>query len=288
MTSKKTLNYIKKLQDKNIKIIPLEPYTISTVEIKHKCECGKEYQQTPKRALLNNRCGCVGGRQKPTTKQFNEKLKNKNIETRIIGEYTDIFEKTLCRCVCGNEWETTPQSLLKGSKCGCMPQGPQVSHEEYLLMLLDKNIATIPIEKYITMETKIKHKCICGNIWSVKPVTIVNRDGHCGCRKLLQEEEIYRGKPTVLYYIKIGELYKIGLAMMQKYKTVEKAIEARYRQDSKIGLEYEIVTTKLYDDGIEALIEERRILEENLEFRYLGEKILIGGNTELFIKDIKY
>ena len=112
MNSQKTINYIEKLKAKNIKIKPLEPYIRSTDKILHKCECGNEYQQTPKRALLNNRCGCViSGRRKPTTEEFNKKLADKGIKTKIIGEYTDIFEKTKCLCICGNEFETIPQSL---------------------------------------------------------------------------------------------------------------------------------------------------------------------------------
>ena len=287
MYSKKTQDYIQKLQDKNIKIIPLEPYIRSTDKIKHRCECGKEYQQTPKRTLLNNKCGCnTGGRQKPTTEEFNKKLKDKGIKTKIIGEYKDIFVKTKCLCECGNEWETTPQSLMKGSNCGCRHQGPKISHEEYLEILKDKSIEIIPIEKYNTMNHKIKHKCICGNVWSVAPRSIIHRNYHCGCRKLLHEEELYKDKPTVLYYIKIGELYKIGIAMMQKYKTKENAIKARYYQDIKLGLEYEIIDSKLFNDGLEALYEERRILEEFSEFQYNGDKMLIGGNTELFNENI--
>ena len=287
MNSNKTLNYIKKLQDKKIKIRPLEPYRRSTDKILHKCECGNEYLQTPKRALLNNRCGCVvSGRQKPTTEEFNKKLLQKGIKTKIIGEYKSIFEKTLCECECGNKWETTPQSLEQGSKCGCKPQGPQFTHDDYIKILENKGIKTRPVEQYNGMNNKILHKCECGNKWIIAPRSIVSRNYHCGCRKLLQEEEIYKDKPTVLYYIKIGELYKIGLAMMQKFKTPEKAIQARYKQDEKLGLKYQILDYKIFNDGIEALDQERKILEKYKEKQYIGEKILIGGNTELFVTDI--
>ena len=221
MHSKKTQDYIQKLQDKNIKIIPLEPYIRSTDKIKHRCECGKEYQQTPKRTLLNNKCGCnTGGRQKPTTEEFNKKLKDKGIKTKIIGEYKDIFVKTKCLCECGNEWLAEPRNILSGKRCGC--------------------------------------------------------------RKLLHEEELYKDKPTVLYYIKIGELYKIGIAMMQKSKDEISAVEARYNKDVKLGLEYTILDYKLYKNGYTAYKKEQQILMDNINNRYIGEKILIGGNTELF------
>ena len=121
--------------------------------------------------------------------------------------------------------------------------------------------------------------------------SIINKGYHCGCRKLLQEDELYKDKPTVLYYIKIGTIYKIGLAMLQKHKNEERAIEARYRGDIKLGLEYEIVSHKLYEDGYEALQMERKILQENLNSKYNGDKIsspntCLIQSTELFLENI--
>ena len=45
-------------------------------------------------------------------------------------------------------------------------------------------------------------------------------------------------------------------------------------------------TTK-YSNGAEAFKEEQRIIEENIKFRYKGDKMLIdGGDSELFITNI--
>ena len=43
--SKYTTNeeYLQKLQDKSIKVIPLENYTSVNVKILHKCTCGNEW-----------------------------------------------------------------------------------------------------------------------------------------------------------------------------------------------------------------------------------------------------
>ena len=42
-----------------------------------------------------------------------------------------------------------------------------------------------------------------------------------------------------------------------------------------------------YKSGQDAYNEEQRILKEYKEFKYIGDKLLISGNTELFYKDIR-
>ena len=40
--------------------------------------------------------------------------------------------------------------------------------------------------------------------------------------------EIYKNRKTILYYIKINDVYKIGIAIHEKYKSVEDTI-IKYR-----------------------------------------------------------
>jgi len=107
--------------------------------------------------------------------------------------------------------------------------------------------------------------------------------GRCK-RKAPRGNEFYRDKKTILYYIKIKglnneDLYKIGVTL---YKgSIEKSLKKRFHRQ-----EYELIQSEIFKDGSEAFVLEQQILKFNREYRYLGEKVLKAGNTELFIKNL--
>lgn len=45
----------------------------------------------------------------------------------------------------------------------------KLTNDEYLVALKKKKIKVIPLEIYISMHTKLSHKCTCGSTWSVRP-----------------------------------------------------------------------------------------------------------------------
>jgi len=97
----------------------------------------------------------------------------------------------------------------------------------------------------------------------------------------------YKDRKTVVYYLKVNNRYKIGICMMQKYKTEKEAIlKGRYSKDIRNGLNIEIINYKLFQDGAIAWDIEKIILKKYKKLRSLNEKILISGNTELFNEDI--
>ena len=61
-------------------------------------------------------------------------------------------------------------------ECGvaCRSISKTVTHLEYLQKLRDKNIDIEPLEVYIAMDTRIKHRCpSCGGDWLVTPISIL-------------------------------------------------------------------------------------------------------------------
>ena len=87
--------------------------------------------------------------------------------------------------------------------------------------------------------------------------------------------------PGYLYYLKVTTdegkvLYKIGIT--------NRSVEARFNltELSKI----EIVKLKLFEDGLDALTWETKILKRYKRFQYKGPDILESGNTELFTEDV--
>ena len=138
-------------------------------------------------------------------------------------------------------------------------------------------------DKDIKAHEKILTKCVeCGTEKYHKVCNILT--GHSGCstcnfNKNLWSVERYEGKETILYYIKINGLYKIGLT--------RKSVTSRYYKELEAGYDIEVVFTITYKNGAEAFKEEQKILKEYSQFRYKGEKMLIsGGDSELFTINI--
>ncbi len=117
--------YLQKLQDKNIKVIPLEEYKGTRIKMLHKCICGNEWNVMPQGVLQNNYCGCqalnsAGNKPRTTHNEYIQKLKDKNIETVPLEPYITSFQKILHRCTCGNTWLARPSNVLHHDMgCGC-------------------------------------------------------------------------------------------------------------------------------------------------------------------------
>jgi len=88
--------------------------------------------------------------------------------------------------------------------------------------------------------------------------------------------ETYNNRRTTLYYIKVNNVYKIGVTL----STVEK----RYSQDKSVNIE--IIKEWVYEDGSEAYLKEQSIIKTYKAYKYNGMPILKGGNSELFTKNI--
>lgn len=109
---KNNSNYIKKLIEKNIQVIPIEDYKGSHTKQLHKCTCGNEYYIKPN-TLLSSKSLC----NKCRTYNYNDKLKIKEIKIYPLEEYKGSLTKIKHKCTCGNEWNVKPAQVLGGGKC---------------------------------------------------------------------------------------------------------------------------------------------------------------------------
>jgi len=219
-----------------------------------------------------------------THEEYLQKLKDKNIEVIPLELYIKNTHKIKHKCVCGNTWDVTPKMVKKGHQCGCKVTKPRDTQEKYLNKLKNKNIKVEPIEDYISDKVKIKHRCICGNIWDVKPNAVKN-GALCGCTKLKHDFLFYKNKKTILYYIKVNNLYKIGITLYRN-KGIEYSIFNRRFGSDVNNAEIKIIDYKIYDDGSKAFETEQKILSKYKNKQYQGIDILRGGNTELFTENI--
>lgn len=124
----------------------------------------------------------------------------------------------------------------------------------------------------------LKIKCnTCNLNFPQTPASHLNGSGCPTCNKGFHHGiETYRNRQTTLYYIKVNEVYKIGLTLT--------TIKKRYSQDKDISISN--IKEWVFEDGSEAYKLEKLILDTYVDFKYQGIKILKGGNTELFEEDI--
>lgn len=98
----------------------LEPYIKANKKISviHN-NCGHKYKVTPNDFLNGHRCPKCYGSFKKTKEEFIKEIEKiyKN-EYTVVGNYVNAKIKTLIRHnLCGNEWLTTPDNILRGKKC---------------------------------------------------------------------------------------------------------------------------------------------------------------------------
>lgn len=119
-------------------------------------------------------------------------------------------------------------------------------------------------------------KCnTCGNIFTQSPHNHVYHSKGCRvCNSIIKSQN-----PTRLYYVTFlfeGLLYyKIG-------KTIH-SLKKRFGADMKNIVAYKSI---MLSSGREAYGVEQHILNKFKEFRYEGEALIRGGNTEIFTVDI--
>jgi len=280
-------DYLKKLKEKGINVLPLEEYIDTKTKILHRCICGNEWNIVPSNVLNGQKCGCISSAPKIEDYDYLKKLKEKEIKVIPLEAYKGSSTKILHKCVCGNEWNVSPNNVLSGVKCGCTIDKSK-SNDWYLKKLKEKEIKVIPLEAYINSITPIKHKCYCGNEWTTRPNNVLNLKQSCGCikRYTLRGIDFYRDKETVLYYIKLTlkdkVLYKIGVTLFKE--NIKNSMKLRFGKELSF---IEIIQTKVYKDGQIAFKIEQKIINYNWKVKYKGNKVLVSGNTELFMEDIR-
>ena len=152
--------------------LPIEKYVNSYTKIKHKCNKGHIYLQSPNKHLQGQRCPYCGGNKKKTPEEYYNLCKEKGLDLPI-EEYKGALIKIKHKCSKGHIYEQTPNSHLHGQSCptcGHKKQSKKITKtkDEYLQECRDKGY-DLPIEDYVNGSAKIKHKCPNGHIYKQTP-----------------------------------------------------------------------------------------------------------------------
>jgi hypothetical protein len=221
--SRKKSNENKKLTNDEIQnrlndyYILLEDYNGINKKINVKCKkCGYEFSATPNN-LLNSKknqhmCkNCFNNRRRERTsikyQQSLDKFFGKEKSYDLLEDYQGLDTKILHKCkICGYEWKVTPNNInlaiyrdkVKRVCPGC--NNLKRSNKDYNERLKDINSVFVPIEKYINLRTKIKHKCkICNMISEVIPNNAVKGSGCKYCSNKINQSKYEK---DIIEYIK--------------------------------------------------------------------------------------
>jgi hypothetical protein len=215
---------------------------------------------------LKSRSHCM------THEEYEQKLFDKEIDYWPTEQYSNIRTAIEHECLVGHKWKITPHEVLKGNGCPyCNTINKTRTSEEYSLLIKDRGFSIC--EAYVNSSTPIEHKCKFEHIWKTWPHHILAGTGCPYCA----DYGFKLDKPAIMYYIKIGDYYKIGITN----RTVRKRFELDLDKPIKI------LSESYFDTGMEAKNAEKELLD-----LYKDERITIpnylksGGNTELFVEDI--
>ena len=262
------------------------------------CSSHGEFSQTPRMHLKSGCRQCLAGSgpvPHSTTSFINKaNIIHNNFYTYKFVEYTNSTTKVTITCPLHGNFKQAPSEHLAGSKCrDCgylfrrekKPDSLQVFIAKAKLVHGTKYDYSKTI--YINNATKVVITCpIHGDFTQVAGTH--SRKRGSGCPKCVEstgvhQPKVYRGKKTILYYIKIKGYYKIGLTRI--------SVARRYRKDVKLGMKYEIVKQWEFTNGEVAALIEKECLKQTNKYQLLSfqNRDIIPtkhGSSELRNKDI--
>ena len=125
---------------------------------------------------------------KITKEIVNQRLSERGI--KLIGSYINVRTKTTFQCGKGHEWETKPDTVLRGYGCPICAGKHGFTKEEVNKRLEDRGVELIG--DYIDSKTKTTFRCKQGHEWEARPAHILggHKNGcpYCAGRAKLSKE----------------------------------------------------------------------------------------------------
>ena len=163
-----------------------------------RCECGTE-RFVRERALKHNEslsCGCL--RKENATKAVSEDLTG-----RIFGDLTVLYKSEkrvhgnviwVCRCSCGEIYETTASLLIRGRRirCGSIKHRKNYAFSDITGMRFNKLTALYPTKKRDRKGSVVwRCRCDCGQETDVSYNNLMYSDiRSCGCQKTAHDKNL--------------------------------------------------------------------------------------------------
>lgn len=265
-------------------------YINSTTNIKVKCDNGHTFLTNPSNHISSNKTGCphCSSKKASTTEEYilsAIKVHGNKYDYSLV-DYKNSRTKIEVICDQGHIFKVQPNNHISSNKTGCPHCSPKRAYttEEFITMSnkIHNNQYDYSETVYIDSRTKVKIKCSHGHTFEVTPANHTLRKTGCPTcsngKQIGMMPTFFKGKPSTLYYAKIGEVYKIGV-------TTRTPQQRLYGQTK--GKKYTILKEWHYKEGYDAYLQEQAYLEQFKEFKYnTTNNFMHGGINELFFKDV--
>ncbi len=206
------------------------------------------------------------------------------------SDYKGNREKLIIICnTCGYEFEQRPFHHYEGKGCSKCAGNIRKTNSKYIKECkeLHGDKFDYKLTKYTDSKSDVKIICNkCNEIFEQRADTHISirESNNGGCPNCQYKDlsnrnthsDIYKDRQTTLYFIKVENVYKIGITL--------ETIQNRFRKDKNVKIE--VLNKWIFEDGSKAYNLEQRILKEFNNFQYFGSNILVNGNSELFTKNI--
>ena len=214
--------------------------------------------------------------------QFIEKHGNKYDYSLV--DYKGAHSKVDIICPIHGKFEqlVSEHKFGKGCrKCGIIKQSQNttLSTSEVISRCIEKhgNKYDYSLVDYKGSHSKVDIICPIHGKFEQLASNHYNRgDGCPKCNSNLHDRNYYKDKKTTLYYLKVNEVYKIGVTT--------RSVKKRYSADKDVNIT--ILKEWVFEDGAIAHDYEQMIIKYYKQYKYYGKPILEGGNTELFEENI--
>lgn len=263
------------LDDNNIDISAIGPYTKS--KVKFPCVCNKcGYSWETRSTSLRRKLGCpkCNGRVLKSIGELQENIHLQGKNFTILSEPS--YYKLEMQCEqCKYIWITTRDGALRNGCASCSRK--LKGSLEKVQNKLDNTGRNIQVSgEYTSAFGKLSCLCtICNNTWMANPHNL-ERTGCPTCARTGFDPN----KSGYLYYLRVvdsGNTYwKVGITNL--------GVKARFRPADRKKIS--ILYCHLFENGLDAQLSERNILNLFKEYRAKSVNILQTGNTELFTKDV--
>ena len=223
--TKTTEQFVKELKIINPEITVIGNNINYQTKIKIQHTCGNKWEATPNHLLKGTSCPkCskikTSKKQTKTTEQFVKELKIINPEITVIGKYVNSRTKTQVQHSCGNKWEVTPKSLLKGTSCPKCAGLVKKTTEQFVKELKIINPEITVIGKYINSRTKIEVQHSCGYEREASPNSLLKGASCPKCAGLV--------KKTTEQFVKELKIINPEITVLGKYVGAFKKIKVKH------------------------------------------------------------
>lgn len=175
------------------------------------------------------------------SKWYDLELARKEIDHIPLEDYKGYDVPILHECFKqGHITKRSPNNVLRGSECIICANNQKRNTDNYIDLLVDKDIEYIPLEDYVNTDTPILHKCPeCNHQWKVRPSTILRGGGCTKCNRvggysftLFENNPTKASEPGICYLVVLVDkktnkkiAYKIGITKGKSDKDILKRIK---------------------------------------------------------------